>query len=128
MNITRSQLRRSKFDVSSDRRTKPTVSSDYVVGLTDGEGCFYVNTTPLKRYRAGVFVGLHFYIKLNARDKDVLEQVRDALGCGAVYFQKEIRANHAQCYRYSVSSSRDIIEKIIPFFNEHQLQTASKRE
>lgn len=31
-------------------RTKPTVSESYVVGLTDGEGCFYVNIHPLQSY------------------------------------------------------------------------------
>lgn len=24
-------------------RTKPIVANEYIVGLTDGEGCFYVN-------------------------------------------------------------------------------------
>jgi len=34
-------------------RTKPIVSADYIVGLTDGEGCFYVNTWESSAYKSG---------------------------------------------------------------------------
>ena len=109
-------------------RTKPTVAEEYVVGLTDGEGCFYVNIGKYPEYRAGVRVQMHFHIKMQEKDRDLLEKVRNTLDCGAVYFQKEQRANHTQCYRYTVSSYGDIFKKIIPFFRRHSLQSASKRK
>lgn len=108
-------------------RTKPAVSNDYVVGLTDGEGCFYVNVWKSKAYRAGAGVQLHFHLKMQERDKALLEQVKNTIGCGAVYFQKEQRANHCQCYRYTVSAQQDILSTIIPFFKKYPLQSASKR-
>ena len=107
-------------------RTLPTVSNDYVVGLTDGEGCFYVNMGASNRYRAGYRVQLHFHLKMQERDKELLEKVRNTIGCGAVYFQKEQRANHCQCYRYTVGAERDIQDIVIPFFRRHPLQSASK--
>src|SRR3989344_2449270 len=107
-------------------RTKPIVSKDYVVGLTDGEGCFYINIWKSSAYKAGVGVQLHFHLKMQEKDKSLLESVRETLGCGAVYFQKEQRQNHCQCYRYTVSSQRDILQKIIPFFQQNPLQSASK--
>lgn len=108
-------------------RTKPTVSNDYVVGLTDGEGCFYVNIWKSPAYRAGAAVQLHFHLKMQERDRDLLVAVRNTIGCGAVYFQKETRANHCQCYRYTVSAQRDILNTVIPFFKRYPLQSASKR-
>ncbi len=42
LTVMRSQLRHSNPELNLGRRTKPTVSADYIVGLTDGEGCFYV--------------------------------------------------------------------------------------
>ncbi|HRH55834.1 MAG TPA: LAGLIDADG family homing endonuclease [Candidatus Paceibacterota bacterium] len=108
-------------------RTKPTVSNEYVVGLTDGEGCFYVNIWKSPAYRAGAAVQLHFHLKMQERDRDLLEMVRNTIGCGAVYFQKEKRANHCQCYRYTVSAKRDILNTLIPFFKRYPLQSASKR-
>ena len=110
------------------RRTKPTVAEEYVVGLTDGEGCFYVNMGKYPEYRAGIRVQMHFHIKMQEKDRDLLEKVRNTLDCGAVYFQKEQRANHTQCYRYTVSSYEDIFKKIVPFFRRHPLQSASKRK
>ncbi|MCX6714061.1 MAG: LAGLIDADG family homing endonuclease [Candidatus Vogelbacteria bacterium] len=110
-------------------RTKPiSISADYVVGLTDGEGCFYVNLRKCSRYQSGSVVQLHFHLKMQEADKEVLYQVKNVLGCGNVYFQHENRPNHAQCYRYTVASHRDILDKIIPFFGRHQLHTFSKRK
>ena len=107
-------------------RTKPRVSNEYVVGLTDGEGCFYVNVGASSRYRGGVRIQLHFHLKMQEKDRELLEKVKNTIGCGAVYFQKEQRANHAQCYRYTVSSQTDILNIIIPFFKQHPLQSHSK--
>ena len=128
MNIhLRSQLRRStSFLNKKGGRTKPTVSADYVVGLTDGEGCFFVNVWNTPTYRAGASVQLHFHIKLQATDKIVLDKVRNTLGCGTVYFQKEKRVNHSQCYRYSVYNRDEMINILIPFFRQHPLQGVSK--
>ena len=109
-------------------RTKPIVSADYVVGLTDGEGCFYVNVSKMSSYTSGWRVQLHFHLKLQEVDKPLLEKVQNTLGCGGVYFQNEKRKNHTQCYRYTVGSTQDILTKIIPFFQRHTLQTTSKRK
>jgi hypothetical protein len=108
-------------------RTKPMVSKEYVVGLTDGEGCFYVNMWKSPLYRMGAGVQMHFHLKMQEKDKALLEKVRNTLQCGEVYFQKEQRANHCQCYRYTVSSQKDILEKVIPFFKENPLQSSSKQ-
>lgn len=107
-------------------RILPKVSNEYVVGLTDGEGCFYVNIGKSPRYRAGYRLQLHFHLKMQERDRALLERVRNTIGCGEVYFQKEQRANHCQCYRYTVSAERDIQETVIPFFRNYPLQSASK--
>ena|SRR3989338_2365086 len=108
-------------------RTKPIVSGDYVAGLTDGEGCFFVNIWKTPAYRARAQVQMHFHIKMQERDRELLERVRNTLQCGEVYYQKEVRTNHCQCYRYTVSSRKDILSKIIPFFKQYPLRSASKR-
>ncbi len=126
---TRSQLRRSTEALKNfacSGRAKPMVSPDYIVGLTDGEGCFYVLVRPPYNRKGGAMVQLRFFIKVQEEDKEMLEKVRDALGCGSVYFQHETRANHVQCYRYTVGSHRDIFGKIIPFFQTYSLQSVSK--
>jgi hypothetical protein len=120
-----SQLRRSTSAIA-EGRTKPLLSADYIVGLVDGEGCFYVNVPKSERYNAGARVELGFYIKMQEKDRPVLERVKQTIGCGAVYYQKETRPNHCQCFRYTVTAHRDVLDKIIPFFLRHPLQCPSK--
>lgn len=127
MEATRSQLRYS-ISTQVGRRAQPLVSADYIVGLTDGEGCFYVNIRPPYNKNGGGIVELNFHIKVKEADRGLLEKVRDSLGCGGVYFQHEIRQNHSQCYRYTVNSHRDILGKIIPFFEKHPLQSSKIRD
>ncbi len=70
---------------------------------------------------------MHFHLKMQERDCELLEMVRNTIGCGEVYFQKEQRANHCQCYRYTISALRDILNTVIPFFKHYPLQSSSKR-
>lgn len=103
------------------------ISADYIVGLTDGEGCFYVLIKPPFNKNGGAIVQLSFFIKLQSQDKDLLDRVQKFFGCGKVYFQNETRVNHTTCYRYTVNSHRDILGVIVPFFKEHRLWSSSKK-
>ena len=64
--LMRSQLRHSKLGLIPSRRTKPTVSADYIVGLTDGEGCFYVVLKKPFNKNGGARVQLNFFIKVQS--------------------------------------------------------------
>ncbi len=104
------------------------VSNDYIVGLTDGEGCFYVGIRYPKAAHKTVRVEPHFYIKLRGDDLPVLEKVKEVFGCGAIYYQNEKRENHSACYRFEINTLRDIKGKLIPFFEKHPLQSKKQRE
>lgn len=130
METTRSQLSystRPHLQKLWRGRTKPIVSPDYIVSLTDGEGCFYALVRPPYNHKGGAIVQLNFFIKVREDDKEMLEKVRNTFQCGAVYFQHETRKNHTQCYRYTVLSHEDILKKIIPFFENHPLRSSSKK-
>ena len=120
--------------VSASRRKRThsmkKLSSEYVVGLVDGEGSFtvYVRDPDAKKDVARrVKVEPKFYLKLIERDKDILFALRDFFGCGSVYFQKDTRPNHQQCYRYEVFRWEELQTIIIPFFERNALKFASKR-
>ena len=104
------------------------VSNDYVVGLTDGEGCFYAGIRYPKGAHKTVRVEPHFYIKLRGDDLPVLEEVKQTFGCGAIYYQNEKRENHSACYRFEINALRDIKEKLIPFFEKYPLHSKKQRE
>src|SRR3989338_3695678 len=106
------------------------LSPDYIVGLVDGEGSFTVyvrDPDSQKKVKRRVIVEPKFYIKLIEKDKEILERVKTFFGCGSIYFQKDSRPNHQNCYRYEVYSKDDLIRIIIPFFKKYRLQFPSKR-
>jgi hypothetical protein len=104
------------------------VSPDYIVGLTDGEGCFYVGVRSPKGDHKTTRVEPHFYIKLKGDDFHLLEEVKQAFGCGAIYYQNEKRINHSACYRFEINSLKDLRDKLIPFFEKHPLHSKKQRE
>lgn len=112
------------------QRGKPKIlSPDYLVGLTDGEGCFYLNLRSPRTSRSKQSsVELHFYIKLRGDHLRLLEKVKNSFGCGAIYRQKEKRQNHSECYRFEINSQRDIQGVLIPFFDKYHLQGPKRKD
>lgn len=90
------------------------LSKDYIVGLVDGEGSFYVRLNKDGRRRNKV--ELKFSLKLRQQDKEILELLKSFFDCGNIYIQNDKRPNHEVCYRFEVNKRKDIINKIIPFF------------
>src|SRR3989338_4661255 len=100
------------------------LENEYVLGLVDGEGSFNVRINTQKR-RAKV--ELKFSLKLRHQDKEVLDELQGFFGCGKVYIQNDKRANHSLCYRFEVQNKKDIIEKIIPFFEQNPPKIQSRK-
>ncbi len=102
------------------------VTGEYIAGLVDGEGCFYVNIHYFRKYpKASPQTQIHFYIKLREDDVVILEQVKRFFGFGHIYFQNEKRSNHSPCYRYEISN-RDELKKVLKFFDKHPLHSPKK--
>src|SRR3990167_10339429 len=106
------------------------LNPEYVVGMVDGEGSFtaYIQNPDMpSTKKRRVRVEPRFYIKLIEKDKDILYKLKDYFGCGNVYFQRDKRPNHQQCYRYEVFNWNEIRNIIIPFFQKHPLRFTSKK-
>ena len=106
------------------------ITKDYIIGLVDGEGSFTAFVRNIDRptnRRRRARIEPRFYIKLIARDKLILDGLKRYFRCGNVYFQKDSRKNHQDCYRYEVANRNDLEKIIIPFFRENQLKFPSKR-
>ncbi len=100
------------------------LSADYIIGLVDGEGSFSVRIPNNKR-RAKI--ELTFSLKLRHQDKEILQELQDFFGCGNIYIQRDKRKNHSLCYRFEVHNKKEIIEKIIPFFEENSPKIQSRK-
>ena len=102
------------------------LTADYVVGLVDGEGSFNVRINEHKNRKAKI--ELKFSLKLRHQDKEILDELQRFFNCGKVYIQRDKRKNHSLCYRFEVQNKKEIIEKIIPFFEENPPKTNSRKK
>ncbi|MEK7562521.1 MAG: LAGLIDADG family homing endonuclease [Patescibacteria group bacterium] len=107
------------------------LNPDYIVGLVDGEGSFtaYIkNPQSNKKVERRTKAEPRFYIKLIEKDKNILYELSKYFGCGNVYFQRDARPNHQNCYRYEVTKRDDLEKIIIPFFQHNKLNLKSKQK
>ncbi|MBM3231958.1 hypothetical protein FJZ21_01090 [Candidatus Pacearchaeota archaeon] len=101
------------------------LNPEYVIGLVDGEGSFYVrvNEDPKRRNKTE----FKFSVKLRHHDKEILDNLKQFFNCGNVYLQKDSRPNHTDCYRFEVNKKEDIFNKIIPFFEKNPPKIQSRK-
>ena len=65
------------------------ITEEYIVGLVDGEGSFQVQ---LRKDRKNPTI--RFSLKLQEKDKEILEELKSFFGCGNIYIQNDKRPNH----------------------------------
>lgn len=100
----------------------------WVVGFVDGEGCFSVPIFRNATARLGWQVQPEFAVVQGARSVHVLHELRQFFGCGRVGENRRNDNHRESIFRYSVRSIGDLAERIVPFFEEHPLRTAKRRE
>ena len=87
----------------------------WLAGFTSAEGSFLIKIFKAKT-KLGVAVRLVFQLVQHARDEQLMKSLIVYFGCGNIY-----KSNEA-AFVYQVSKFSDIYDKIIPFFNKHQIQ------
>jgi hypothetical protein len=92
----------------------------WVVGLVDGEGCFSVSIhrNELARRTGGWHVQPTFQVSQHQDHTGILEALVPFFGCGTVRSKGE--NSHVDVF--AVHSSRLLVERIIPFFEQHELR------
>lgn len=98
------------------------IDAQWIVGFVDGEGCFYVGINPHSEMTAGYQVLPEFTVVQHERDVQVLQALKSHFGCGVV------RRNHGDRMAYRVRGQRHLLERIIPFFEKHELKTRKRVE
>ncbi|BAU23500.1 endonuclease [Caldimicrobium thiodismutans] len=95
----------------------------YVTGLCEGEASFSVSFNLRNKLNVGIETKPSFSITLNRRDLELIKEIYKFFGCGGIRYSRPDR-----CYKYEVRSVNDLVEKIIPHFEEYPLQGAKKRD
>ncbi len=93
------------------------LEAQWVVGFTDGEGCFHVGINPHPEMSSGYQVLPEFTVVQHERDAQILHALKSFFGCGVV------RKNHGDRMAYRVRSQDHLLQIILPFFMKHPLKT-----
>ena len=96
------------------------LNAQWVVGFVDGEGCFHIGINKNNEMKLGVQVLPEFTIVQHQIDEQVLYALKNYFGCGVV------RKNHGTILAYRVRGQKNLINKIIPFFEKHKLKTRKR--
>lgn len=88
----------------------------YIVGLTDGEGCFLV------QIRTDCRVVLRYFITQRFDNKKLLDKVFEFFKVGYVYRKFQGNDKKKMTFVYEVTKQDDIQNVIIPFFRNYPLQ------
>ncbi|HCM82110.1 MAG: LAGLIDADG homing endonuclease [Candidatus Gottesmanbacteria bacterium GW2011_GWA1_44_24b] len=107
---------------ADNQQVSRNVYDDYFSGFVDGEGCFYVGFGKRSDLPLGWQIITEFHVSQNPGSKSVLEMLQKRLGCGY------LKPNHAasrsdKTWILIVKERKDLISKVIPFFDHYPLQT-----
>ena len=91
------------------------ISNPYIVGLTEGEGCFLVCLRKDNR------IELRYFISQAIGNKALLHKVQQFFGVGSVYQKKSAKLGRLPAYVFEVAKRDDIYNVIIPFFSKNKL-------
>lgn len=89
----------------------------YLLGFTDAEGCFSISLKKEKTTRFGWALDPVFQITQHKQNKEILEMFQKELKCGRIIR----KSGQPDLMVYLVDNRRQLIEKIIPFFEKYNL-------
>lgn len=91
------------------------LSPDYIVGLTEGEGCFLVSLR--KDFR----IDLRFFITQAIGNKSLLGEVQKFFKVGTVYQKSNVKGK-LPAYTFEITKRDEIYKVLIPFFTKNGLK------
>ena len=118
----------SSDNLTSGENQQERLNPYWLVGFTDGEGCFSISIFRNKTLKSGYQIFPEFVLTQGAKSLDTLEKVKDFFGCGRIYKNKRYDNHRESLYRYCVRNKADLLNVICPFFDEYKLVTAKNND
>lgn len=97
------------------------ISHDYIVGFTDGEGCFSLHISKQNKRPFGLCFTPSWSVSQNSTSENVLQDIKAFFNCG--FIRPDRKTN-----KYEVRDLEDLGNKIIPFFKKNPLRTKKKQD
>ena len=100
----------------------------WIVGFTDGEGCFSISTFRNTSTKSGKQTLYEFVVTQGEKSINSLEAIRNYFDCGHIYINRRYDNHKYNLYRYCVRKQEDLLKIIIPFFKKYPLQTSKQSQ
>ena len=97
------------------------ITSDYIVGFIDGEGCFTLHIHKRANSSFNICVTPSFSASQNSTSVHVLEEIQDFFGCGFIRQDRKTS-------KYEVRDLKNLRLKILPFFQKNKLRTQKQQD
>ena len=111
----------SENPIGADNQQERSDFEQWIVGFVDGEGCFSISVVRNRALRLGWQVQLEFSVSQTSSHIGVLERIRSTFDCGSVIVNQRHDDHREPMARFSVKRRRDLIDVVVPFFEEHPL-------
>ena len=113
---------------SADHQQERLKIESWIIGFTDGEGCFSVSFIKNKTTKTGWQIFPEFVITQGSKSLPALEIVQNYFECGRMFINQRKDNHRENLYRYCVRSLSDLESKIIPFFKKNSLKTFKQND
>ena len=97
----------------------------WIVGFTDGEGCFHISLNRSPKMSLGWQVLPEFRIVQNEKDEKLLNEIRNYFGFGNVRVN---RIDHHGTRKEFKVRGMENLNKIVNFFEKNPLRTSKKKD
>jgi hypothetical protein len=101
------------------------LDASWIVGFTDGEGCFHISINKIPEMSLGWQVLPEFRIVQHEKDEMLLHKIRDYFDFGSVTINRT--DFHGTRKEFRVRGLNNL-NKIVDFFNKNQLQTSKRKD
>src|SRR5947209_4065311 len=92
----------------ADNQQERLVMSNWIVGFVDGEGCFSVSIFKNRTSKSGFQVMPEFVVTQGQKSLNVLEDIKEFFGCGAIFVNRRYVNHKENIYRYCVRTFKDL--------------------
>ena len=96
----------------------------YIAGYVDGEGCFSVSVQRNPSCRVGFQLVPEFHVSQNGDRAQVLELIRERLGCGSI----RPNSKRDRALVFVVRNREHLLDRVIPFFERNPMLSSKQAD
>ena len=118
--------------LDAENQQERLIKIGWITGFVDGEGCFSINfiRQPHRHnrrgYKTGFQVAHEFAVTQGAKSLECLHSLMEFFGVGDVYVNRRYDNHKEHVHRYCVRKRSDLVQTIVPFFNQYRLRTSKQ--